>query len=151
MVDNHGDRFRPLSVGRFTVYPPFHTPLRYPKDRFLPILQGSDPRVPIVTQKKSWKASESWIDRVLNLLLTLLMILFRIGMFPKIGGKHQNGWCIMENPIKMDDLGGKPTIFGNIHIDIQKMIAMYTIIAHWLPSAVVVLEWVKRVLQKHRT
>jgi len=42
----------------------------------------------------------------------------------------------------MDDLGGKPTIFGNIHIDIQKMIAMYTLIAHWLPSAVVVLEWV---------
>ena len=25
---------------------------------------------------------------------------------------------IMENPIKMDDLGGKPTIFGNIHISI---------------------------------
>ena len=23
---------------------------------------------------------------------------------------------IMENPIKMDDLGGKPTIFGNPHI-----------------------------------
>ena len=22
----------------------------------------------------------------------------------------------MENPIKMDDLGGKPPIFGNIHI-----------------------------------
>ena len=22
----------------------------------------------------------------------------------------------MENPSKMDDLGGKPTIFGNIHI-----------------------------------
>ena len=22
---------------------------------------------------------------------------------------------IMENPVKMDDLGGKPTIFGNIH------------------------------------
>ena len=22
----------------------------------------------------------------------------------------------MENPIKMDDLGGKPTIFGNIHL-----------------------------------
>ena len=28
----------------------------------------------------------------------------------------QNGWLIMENPIKMDDLGGKPSIFGNIHI-----------------------------------
>ena len=26
------------------------------------------------------------------------------GMFPKIG-VPQNGWCIMENPIKMDDLG----------------------------------------------
>ena len=25
----------------------------------------------------------------------------------------------MENPIKIDDLGGKPTIFGNIHITSQ--------------------------------
>jgi len=25
-------------------------------------------------------------------------------------------YTVMENPIKMDDLGGKPTIFGNIHI-----------------------------------
>ena len=24
---------------------------------------------------------------------------------------------IIENPIKMDDLGGKPTIFGNTHIE----------------------------------
>ena len=36
------------------------------------------------------------------------------------GSKHMGTpkWMvkIMENPIKMDDLGGKPTIFGNIHI-----------------------------------
>ena len=38
-----------------------------------------------------------------------------IWMFPKIG-VPQNGWFIMEHPFKMGDLGGKPTIFGNIHI-----------------------------------
>ena len=38
--------------------------------------------------------------------------------FPKIG-VPQNGWFTMENPIKMDDLGGT-TMFGNIHIDYSK-------------------------------
>ena len=33
---------------------------------------------------------------------------------------------IMENPIKMDDLGGKPAIFGNTHIYIYK----YTVYIH---------------------
>ena len=41
-----------------------------------------------------------------------------MGVEPKIGGKPPK-WMvynIRENPIEMDDLGGKPTIFGNIHI-----------------------------------
>ena len=39
----------------------------------------------------------------------------QIWVFPKIR-VPQNGWYIMENPIKMDDLGGKPTIFGTPHM-----------------------------------
>ena len=39
-------------------------------------------------------------------------------MFPKIG-VPQNGWCIMKNPFKMDDLGGT-IIFGNTHLDGEK-------------------------------
>ena len=35
-----------------------------------------------------------------------------ICMFPKIG-VPQNGWCIIENPIKIDDLGGNTHYFGS--------------------------------------
>ena len=44
------------------------------------------------------------------------------GFFPKIG-IPQNGRFIMENPIKMDDLGGT-TIFGNtqiIHLHLERL------------------------------
>ena len=40
-----------------------------------------------------------------------------MGVEPKIGGKTPK-WMvkIMENPIKMDDLGGPTPIFGNTYI-----------------------------------
>jgi len=38
-------------------------------------------------------------------------------VFPK--GVYTPKWMVylVENPIKMDDLGGYPPIFGNIHMD----------------------------------
>ena len=40
-----------------------------------------------------------------------------VGVNPKIGGKPPK-WMvkIMENPIKMDDLGGNTPIFGNTQV-----------------------------------
>ena len=39
-----------------------------------------------------------------------------IWRFPNIVGTPKWMVKIMENPIKMDDLGGKPSIFGNTHM-----------------------------------
>ena len=51
--------------------------------------------------------------------------------FPKIG-VPQNGLFIMENPINMDDLGGKPTIFGNIHLFLGRIQRIYFIHVYYL-------------------
>ena len=65
-----------------------------------------------------WTAlmTKSWKFRVYETaILTLSMerVEFEpVWGFPKIR-VPQNGWFIMEHPIKMDDLGGKPTDFGN--------------------------------------
>ena len=42
-----------------------------------------------------------------------------MGVEPKIG-VPQNGWFIRENPIRIDDLEGKSTIFGNTLLKLQK-------------------------------
>jgi len=41
---------------------------------------------------------------------------YYMGVSKNRGGPPKWMVKIMENPIKMDDLWGKPTIFGNIHI-----------------------------------
>ena len=42
----------------------------------------------------------------------------------------------MENPIKIDDLGGKPTIFGNIHIGWDLLLQNRHVILSVIPVGV---------------
>ena len=74
----------------------------------------------IFSKQSDWEAEqkpaspqEKWHNKRLKYLQKITMFQF----FSKNRETPQNGWFIVEHPLKkMDDLGGKPTIFGNIHI-----------------------------------
>ena len=75
-------------------------------------------------------------------------------VFAKIG-VPQNGWFIRENPIRIDDLRGKPTIFGNTHITSRPVDVCCLGPSHWPPVACggwlqAPMPWAKPVLSDRR-
>ena len=79
------------------------------------IINQTDHSIRINTSRGQNHVSFSWaVSTTYRAMVTLLH--FYIGVSPKIWGTPKWMVKIMENPVKMDDLGGT-TIFGNIHID----------------------------------
>ena len=55
----------------------------------------------------------------------------------------------MENPIKMDDLGGKPTIFGNTQLEVLGIIDKTLRFSDWVAFQEDILTCVSTLLQQY--